>query len=64
MADKENKKDKRSLSLFIVMIISLIMIALGYVPQFALRIGLELLAFFLQFVIVKNILDDYYENFN
>lgn len=54
-------KDKRVLSLFIVSILSLILIGVGYVDQAFLRIGLQLLVFLLQFVVIKSILDDYYK---
>ena len=58
----EQKKDKGKLSLFIVITITLILIATGYILQPFLRVGIQALLLLLQVVIVKNILDDYYKH--
>ena len=61
MVQQEKTKDKGMLSLFMILILSLILVASGYINQMFLRVGIQLLVFMLQFVIVKNILDDYYK---
>jgi hypothetical protein len=64
MAKEEvREKDKSVLSLFIVMMLSLILVGIGYIDQGLLRTGLQALVIVLQFVIVKNILDEYYKLF-
>ena len=63
MATEVKKKDKSILSIFIIMIISLTLVAAGNISQGFLRLAIEMLLLLLQFVIIKNILDDYYKNF-
>jgi hypothetical protein len=63
MAVEVKKKDKSILSIFIVMTLSLIVIASGYIDNSFLKIGMQMLLLLLQFVIIKNILDDYYKHF-
>lgn len=63
MAVEVKKKDKSILSIFIVMTLSLIVIASGYIDNGFLKIGMQMLLLLLQFVIIKNILDDYYKHF-
>lgn len=64
MVKEETKpKDKSVLTLFIIVFMSLILIAIGYIEQPFLRIALQVMVFLLQFIVIKNVLDDYYRNF-
>lgn len=64
MVKEETKpKDKGVLTLFIIVFMSIILIAVGYIEQVFLRIALQIMVFLLQFIVIKNVLDDYYKNF-
>lgn len=58
---EEKTTDKGTLNIFLVLILSLILVATGYINQAFLRVGIQLMVFILQFVIVKNIVAALYK---
>lgn len=58
----ERKKDKKFLTLFIVLFLSFLVAIAGFALGNTYKIILSVCLIFLQAVILKNILDDYYEH--
>ena len=57
---KERVKDKRVLTLFIILTLSFVVAIVGFIESNLFKVIIDILLIFLQTVIVKNILDDYY----
>lgn len=54
------RKDKRMLTLFIILVPSVLLAMTAAISNFAVRIGFQVVLLFFQAVLVKNLLDDYY----
>lgn len=57
--DKQKLSDKGFLTLFIIMIPSLIIAMSAAIPNNLIRIPIQVVALLLQFVVVKSFIDDY-----
>lgn len=57
--EKEKPSDKGFLTLFIIMIPSLIIAMSASIPNNLIRIPIQVVALLLQFVVVKSFIDDY-----
>ncbi len=58
LTDKEQAK--YGLAILILMFPSLFIAAFAAIPIFALRVGLQIIMLLFQFVLIKNLMDDYY----
>lgn len=54
------KKSKKILTLFIMMIPALLIAMTATIPSLPVRLGFQLVLLLFEFVLVKNLLDDYY----
>lgn len=54
------KKDKRALTMFIMIIPSLLIALTSTIESVILQLSFQILLLFFQLVIFKNLLDDYY----
>ena len=61
MEKKKKEGDKGFLTLFIIMIPSLIIAMSASVPNTLVRTPIQVVAILLQFVVVKSFIDDYQE---
>lgn len=57
---KEKSKDKRILTIFILMIPSLLIALAASIPSVIIRVVFQMILLVLQFVLVKNLIDDFY----
>jgi hypothetical protein len=61
MAEKKHKKkDKRVLTLFFMMVPSVLLAMCSAITSFYVRIFFQVMLIFFQIVIFKNFIDDYY----
>lgn len=61
MAEKTKpKKDKRMLTLFFLVLPSLLIAMTATIPQFVIRIAFQIVLLIFQIVIFKNFVDSYY----
>lgn len=54
------EKNKKVLTLFIVLSVSLLLAMTAAITSFTVRIAFQIVLLFLQFVLLKNLLDTYY----
>ncbi|MFI5405073.1 MAG: hypothetical protein ACHQ1D_01025 [Nitrososphaerales archaeon] len=54
------KRNKKVLTLFIMMIPPLLLAMTSAIPSLPIRVGFQLVLFVFQYVLIKNLLDDYY----
>ena len=57
---KKIKKDKKALTIFLMIIPSLLLAMTSAIPEIFARISFQTILLFFQLVIFKNLLDDYY----
>lgn len=57
--EKPRKKDRKSLTLFIIMIPALLLAMSSSIDNYIVRLGFQIVLFLLQFVLVKNIIESY-----
>ena len=62
-SEDKPKKNKKVLTLFIVQIFSLLMSIAAFIPGNNYKLFIIIVSMVGQFVVLKNILDDYYDNF-